>query len=31
MTAGGSTNFTGSVTGNTLSLVLNGGRYVYSR
>lgn len=31
MTVGGTTNFTGSVTGNTLSLVLNGGRYVYSR
>jgi hypothetical protein len=31
MTVGGSTNFSGSLTGNTLSLVLNGGRYVYSR
>ena len=31
MTVGGTTTFTGSVTGNTLSLVLNGGRYVYSR
>ena len=31
MTVGGNTAFAGSVTGNTLSLVLNGGRFVYSR
>ena len=31
MTTGGNTPFTGSVTGNTLSLLFNGGRFVYSR
>ena len=31
MTAGGTSTFIGSVTGSTLSLVFNGGRFVYSR
>jgi hypothetical protein len=31
MTTGGTGNFTGSVSGNTLSLLYNGGHFVYSR
>ena len=31
MTAGGSTPFTGSVTGNILSLLFNGGHFLYTR
>ena len=31
MTAGGSTPFTGSVTGNVLSLLFNGGHFLYSK
>jgi hypothetical protein len=31
MTAGGSTPFTGSVTGNILSLLFNGGHFLYSK
>ena len=31
MTAGGTTSFTGSVTGNILSLLFNGGHFLYSK
>jgi hypothetical protein len=31
MTAGGNTPFTGSVTGNILSLLFNGGHFLYSK
>jgi hypothetical protein len=31
MTVGGSTSFTGSVTGKTLALLYNGGQFLYSR